>query len=82
MTDTSTVGARRSAGNWRHRETRASKKYVAKRVTEAEHKLINDYADSQDVSVADLLSPAVADILARARAHQGAVAREVSHDVA
>ena len=62
--------ARRSYGNWRHRETRERDKYVGKRVSHDEHKLIKQYADDKGVSVADLLSPGVDDILQRARAHQ------------
>lgn len=74
MTQPPTVKGRRSSGNWRHREKRASQKYVAKRVSADDHKLINDYADSLDVSVADLLSPAIADLIQRARAHKDALA--------
>lgn len=72
MPDEPVASGKRAAGNWRHRENRASPKYVAKRVSVAEHELINDYAESLNVKVADLLAPAVEDLLTRARAHQSA----------
>jgi hypothetical protein len=72
MPDKSATSGKRPPGNWRHRENRASRKYVAKRVSEDEHALINKYAESLNVNVADLLAPAVADLLTRARAHQSA----------
>jgi hypothetical protein len=72
MPDEPATSDKRPPGNWRHRENRASPKYVAKRVSLAEHALINEYADSLNVAVADLLAPAVEDLLTRARAHQSA----------
>ena len=72
MPDKPATSGKPPSGSWRHRENRASPKYVAKRVSVVEHQLINDYADSLNVKVADLLAPAVEDLLTRARAHQGA----------
>lgn len=60
-----TAGRRR---NWRHRETRASSKLVAKRVSEEDHSALTRYAESRGVKVAELLAPAVEDLIARARA--------------
>jgi hypothetical protein len=63
----------RTAGNWRHREKRASTKYVAKRVSADDHELLTAYADRMNTSVAELLAPAVQDLLNQARAlHVGA----------
>lgn len=72
MPDKSATSGARTRGSWQHRENRASPKYVAKRVSVAEHQLINDYAESLNVAVAELLAPAVEDLLTRARAHQSA----------
>lgn len=60
----------RRPGNWRDRENRASPKHVSKRVSVDEHRLLTQYADSLNVTVAQLLAPAVEDLLARAREHQ------------
>lgn len=67
-----TPAGRRTSGSWRHRENRASPKYIAKRVSEDDHELITAYANSINVKVAELLAPAVDDLLSRARAHQQA----------
>lgn len=63
---------RRTPRNWRNREKREKPKYVAKRVSDDEHEVINAYAKSMNVYVSELLAPAVEDLLARARAHQSA----------
>ncbi|MDG5769406.1 hypothetical protein [Mycolicibacterium fortuitum] len=60
----------RRPGNWRDRENRASPKHVSKRVSVDEHRLLTQYADSLNVKVAQLLAPAVEDLLARAREYQ------------
>lgn len=60
----------RSPGNWRDRENRASPKHVSKRVTVDEHRLLTQYASSLNMKVAQLLAPAVEDLLAHAREHQ------------
>jgi predicted solute-binding protein len=69
-----TPAGRRASGNWRHRENRASSKYIAKRVTEDDHELITAYANSLNVKVSDLLAPAVDELVSRAREHQQAKA--------
>ncbi|BBY96411.1 hypothetical protein MGALJ_60800 (plasmid) [Mycobacterium gallinarum] len=58
-----TTGRRR---NWRHRENRASSKLVAKRVSEEDHSALTRYAEAQGVKVAELLAPAVEDLIQRA----------------
>jgi hypothetical protein len=60
----------RRRGSWRHRENRASPKYIAKRVSQEEHELITAYAKNLNVTVAELLGPAVSDLISRARAHK------------
>lgn len=62
-----TAGGRRR--NWRHRENRASTKFVTKRLSEEDHVLIVAYAKSLHVSVAALLDPAVQELVSRARVH-------------
>lgn len=52
--------------NWRHREKRASSKLVAKRVSEEDHSAITRYAEACGVKVAELLTPAVDDLIRRA----------------
>ncbi len=67
MTDTSAgedmTGRRR---NWRHRENRASSKLVAKRVSEEDHSALTRYAEARGVKVAELLAPAIDDLIERA----------------
>jgi hypothetical protein len=58
-----TIGRRR---NWRNRENRASSKLVAKRVSEEDHSALTRYAEARGVKVAELLAPAVEDLIARA----------------
>ena len=61
----------RRQGNWRHRENRASKKYVAKRVSDEDHEALTRYAKDQGTDVAKLLTPFIDDLIARAREHCG-----------
>ena len=49
--------------NWRHRENRASSKLVAKRISEEDHSALTRYAEARGVKVAELLAPAVADLI-------------------
>ncbi|AFM20653.1 hypothetical protein Mycch_6053 (plasmid) [Mycolicibacterium chubuense NBB4] len=53
--------------NWRHRENRASSKLVAKRVSEEDHHALTRYADARGVKLAELLAPAVDDLIQQAR---------------
>lgn len=57
--------------NWRHSENRAATKYVAKRVTQADHEALTKYAEAHGVKVAEMLTPAVNDLIARARDYCG-----------
>ncbi len=72
MSDTTaeTKGARRR-GDWRHRETRAASKYIAKRVTEEDHLALTKYADDLGVKVSELMTPFVRDLIQRAHEHCG-----------
>lgn len=58
--------ANRRRGNWRHRENRASPKFVSKRVSEEDHQALTKYADGKGVKVANLLEPFVNDLIRRA----------------
>lgn len=60
----------RRTRDWRNRENRASKKYVAKRVSVDDHELLTAYAGRMNTSVSELLAPAVQNLLALARADQ------------
>ena len=53
--------------NWRHRENRASTKFVSKRVSEEDHLALTRYAEASGLKVAELLTPAVDELIARAR---------------
>lgn len=53
--------------NWRHRENRASSKLVAKRISEEDHSALTRYAEARGVKVAELLAPAVDDLIQLAR---------------
>ena len=53
--------------NWRNRENRASSKLVAKRVSEEDHSALTRYAEARGVKVAELLAPAVEDLIQLAR---------------
>ncbi len=58
-----TTGRKR---NWRNRENRASSKLVAKRVTEEDHSALTRYAEARGVKIAELLAPAIDDLIERA----------------
>ena len=62
-------GASGRRRNWRYREKRMSTKLLAKRVSQEDHDLVVAYAKSLHVTVADLLAPAVQDLINRASAH-------------
>jgi hypothetical protein len=68
----------RRRGNWRHRENRASKKYVAKRVSEEDHLALTRYAEDHGVKIAEMLTPFVDDLIQRARDYCGQLDEEVS----
>lgn len=55
--------------DWRRRERRQAQKYFGKRLTEADHQLIKNYAQSLDIDMSDLIAPYVDKILKQARAH-------------
>ncbi|SHS17798.1 Uncharacterised protein [Mycobacteroides abscessus subsp. abscessus] len=55
--------------NWRHYENRKANKYFGKRLTDADHKAIQDYADSLGVKMSALIAPAIDEILQKAHAH-------------
>lgn len=61
--------AKRQPGNWRHRENRASPKFVSKRVSEEDHLALTKYADDHGVKVAEMLEPFVSDLIRRAHEH-------------
>jgi hypothetical protein len=63
--------ATRRRGNWRHRENRASKKYVAKRVSDVDHEALTRYAKDHGTDVAKLLTPFVDDLIQRAHNYCG-----------
>jgi hypothetical protein len=48
---------------------RRLKKYIGKRISEADHQLLTQYAASKDLDVADLLAPHVTSLVAEARRH-------------
>lgn len=54
--------------NWRHREKRVSTRMLAKRVSPEDHDAVIAYAKSLHVTVADLLEPAVEELISKARA--------------
>ncbi|MDO2394722.1 hypothetical protein [Mycobacterium avium] len=55
--------------DWRRRERRQAQKYFGKRLTDADHQLIKNYAQSLDLDMSDLIAPYVDKILKQARAH-------------
>lgn len=63
---TAQAKATRRQGAWRHRENRASPKYLAKRVSEEDHEAVTRYAEDHGVKIAELLAPSVKDIIQRA----------------
>ncbi|RDH74293.1 hypothetical protein DVS77_32370 [Mycolicibacterium moriokaense] len=64
--------------NWRNRETRLSTAILAKRVSQEDHDLIVAYAKSMNVTVADLLDPAVKELIDRASAYMAMTAVDTS----
>lgn len=72
MADTTTEATpSRRRRNWREYENRASKKYVAKRVSEEDHEAVTRYAKDHGTDVAKLLTPFVDDLIARAHDYCG-----------
>lgn len=55
--------------DWRRRERRQAKKYFGKRLTDADHELIKNYAHSLQVDMSELIAPYIETILDDARAH-------------
>ena len=53
--------------NWRHSETRASDKMIAKRVTKDDHAALIEYADDHNTKIAEMLDPFVAELIKKAR---------------
>ena len=77
MADTTAEAkAARRRGNWRHRENRASSKYVAKRVSEEDHLALTKYAEDHGVKIAGLLTPFVDDLIQRAHDYCGQLDEE------
>lgn len=70
MAEQSPVEADRPSDDWRSRETRQKRKYLAKRVEPDDHKLVTEYAKSMNTEVSKLLAPAVDELIDRARAWQ------------
>lgn len=66
MAQTTEPKPARRQGNWRHRENRASPKYVSKRITEQDHAALARYAEAHDMKIAELLTPFVNELVARA----------------
>jgi hypothetical protein len=72
MADTTAEAkATRRRGNWRHRENRASSKYVAKRVSEDDHLALTRYAEDHGVKIAEMLTPFVDDLIQQAHDYCG-----------
>lgn len=70
MADTTTQAKpTRRRRNWRQYENRASKKYVAKRVSDVDHEALTRYAKDHGTDVAKLLTPFVDDLIQRAHEH-------------
>lgn len=69
MAETPERGPKRRRGDWRHRENRASPKFVSKRISAADHEALTKYADDQGVKVAEMLEPFVNDLIKRAHQH-------------
>ena len=60
--------ARRKRPDWRSREVRAKEKMVAKRVSEADHKALSDYAEAKGTKIAEMIAPAVDALIEQAHA--------------
>jgi hypothetical protein len=72
MADTPTEAKpTRRRRNWREYENRASKKYVAKRVSDMDHQALTRYAKDHGTDVAKLLTPFVDDLIQRAHDYCG-----------
>lgn len=70
-----TESAASPATNWRRRETyRTQRKIIARRVSDDVHELLSDYAAHQGTSVAELLAPAIDQLVKQALEHRQAVA--------
>ncbi|MBP2456287.1 hypothetical protein A5755_26460 [Mycolicibacterium fortuitum] len=67
---TTAESSTRRRGQWRNRENRASPKYLAKRVSEADHEIVTQFADAHGVKVSELLAPYIDDLIRRARDHR------------
>lgn len=69
VAETPAAGPKRRRGDWRHRENRASPKFVSKRVSAADHQALTKYADDHGVKVAEMLEPFINDLIERAHQH-------------
>ena len=59
-------------------DRRKLKKYIGKRISEADHQLLTRYAASLDVDVSDLLAPHVESLVAKARRRVPASSADVT----
>ncbi|MCH9729726.1 MAG: hypothetical protein K0U84_08650 [Actinomycetia bacterium] len=62
--------------NWRHSETRASPKHIAKRVTEDNHANLKTYADDHQTTIGELLDPYVSELIKKANKYCAEKARD------
>lgn len=66
-------GASGRRRNWRYREKRLNTAILAKRVSKEDHDLVVAYAKSLGITVAELLDPAVTELIGRATAYMARV---------
>ncbi|ABM14526.1 conserved hypothetical protein [Mycolicibacterium vanbaalenii PYR-1] len=66
-------GASGRRRNWRYREKRLNTSVLAKRVSREDHDLVVAYARSLNTTVAELLDPAVTELITRASAYMARV---------
>ncbi|MFT9634562.1 hypothetical protein ACM0CO_19535 [Mycobacteroides abscessus subsp. abscessus] len=75
--DAKSAGRKR---NWRHTETRQRTKLLAKRVSDDDHAVVDWYArEVANRPVSELLEPAVAALIATARAARAATEQARDH---
>lgn len=60
--------ARRRRPDWRSREVRAKQKMVARRISEADHKALSDFAEAHGTKIAQMIAPAVDALIEQAHA--------------
>ncbi len=66
---TTAARERKAKPRWRYPESRQRAKILAKRVTEADHAALTQYADDQGSTLAELLDPFVSDLIRLAHQH-------------